>query len=68
MCPGKLYELRTVPNYPGDELTVVHCLLICKLTLQSRGVSAALYQRLTRVVWVALQEIILEMSLLHRLV
>ena len=28
MYPEKLYELSIVPNYPGDELTVVNCTIL----------------------------------------
>ena len=38
MCPEKLYELSIVPNYPGDELTVVDCNLpLRNLGLLSNG-------------------------------
>ena len=26
MCSEKLYDLSIVPNYPGEELTVVDCI------------------------------------------
>ena len=28
MCPEKLYELSIVPDYAGDELTVVDCIFL----------------------------------------
>ena len=34
MCSAELYELRIVPNYPGDELTVVDCMCSSEMLLE----------------------------------